>query len=317
MNTSSFPQWLTVHFLTQRISLLSKLHIPSSDFYKSFRSSNSVHINVNKGDLGSIYTSTFGIIFYGTPHHGTSQANLLGILQKLAVILVPKAIVQFESSLLKALEEESETLQNITDQFTPLMNKFHLYCLWEGEKTDLKKGKEYIVEEWSAVPIMPDVGRSGIPANHRMMCRFKDDRASGFRNTMSTLRRWSQQATGTVQNEWAKDTRIFNENRRHEALELLQTIQPSSTSDALEGRSQPYRALESSFKLNWACSIKPHLNPVVKGTYITTVEMEKIALLRRFLPSSSLINFHSMSCHCLSRSGKMDADFGHLDIRKL
>lgn len=100
----------------------------------------------------SIYTCTFAILFFGTPHHGSSKANLLGNLQKVASLAVPKAAIDLESGLVNALEKESETLQNITDQFAPLMPSFRIFFFWEQEKTDLKYKRDYIVDETSAAP---------------------------------------------------------------------------------------------------------------------------------------------------------------------
>lgn len=90
--------------------------------------------------------------------------------------------------MINALEEESETLQNTTDQFTPLMSNFHIF-FWEHEKTDLNYTKDYIVDEASAAPIFDNTERSGIPADHRVMCKFEKASDQGFRTAMSALRR--------------------------------------------------------------------------------------------------------------------------------
>ncbi|CDM32514.1 hypothetical protein DTO012A8_4404 [Penicillium roqueforti] len=86
----------------------------------------------------SIYVCTFAILFFGTPHQGSSKANILSSLQKIVSIATPKAAIDLESGLVNALEKESEVLQNITDQFTPLMSNFRVFFFWEQEKTDLK-----------------------------------------------------------------------------------------------------------------------------------------------------------------------------------
>ncbi|KAF4625831.1 hypothetical protein G7Y89_g12333 [Cudoniella acicularis] len=118
--------------------------------------------------LNSIFTSTYAVMFLGTPHKGPAKARLLGSLQKPAALAIPKRIVQFESALLHALKERSETLQNITDQFAPLMSRFRM-LFWEQEKMNLKYTQEYIVEESSAAPIISNTKRCGIAANHREM----------------------------------------------------------------------------------------------------------------------------------------------------
>ncbi|KAH6667985.1 hypothetical protein B0J14DRAFT_175839 [Halenospora varia] len=93
--------------------------------YSASRSSSKI------AHLQSVYTCTFAVMFFGTPHSGSGKAQLVGSLQKLAALALPKATAQFESSLLNALEEDSETLQNITDQFAPLMARFRIFFFWE------------------------------------------------------------------------------------------------------------------------------------------------------------------------------------------
>lgn len=88
-------------------------------------------------------------------------------------LAVPKKALQTDSSLLRALEEDSEVLQNITDQFAPLLHRFRIFYFWEQERTDLKYTQDYIVDEASAAPILDDTERSGIAADHRGMCRFE------------------------------------------------------------------------------------------------------------------------------------------------
>jgi hypothetical protein len=125
-----------------------------------------------------------------------------------------------------ALEEESETLQNITDQFAPLMANFRIFFFWEQEKTDLKYTKEYIVDETSAAPILDNTERCGIAADHRGMCKFESSTSQGFRTTVAALRRYSQEAPQVISSRWIKTAEMLSENRRREAMELLRGIQP-------------------------------------------------------------------------------------------
>lgn len=99
---------------------------------------------------------------------------------------------------MKALEEESETLQNITDYFTPLMKDFHIHFFWEQEKTDLKYTKDYVVEKESAAPAFDDTERSGIAADHSGMVKFEDSNSSGFRLVAATLDRYCAEAPEAI-----------------------------------------------------------------------------------------------------------------------
>lgn len=92
----------------------------------------------------SIYVSTYAILFLGTPHNGSSKAQLAGIGRKMLDTMMPSKVWDTDGQLVDALKEGSETLQNITDQFTPLMKRFRIYFFWEQEKTDLKTTRDYV-----------------------------------------------------------------------------------------------------------------------------------------------------------------------------
>ncbi|KAF2425307.1 hypothetical protein EJ08DRAFT_672080 [Tothia fuscella] len=170
--------------------------------------------------LHSIYISTYGLLFFGTPHHGSSKAHLLSSLTKLAC-LAPSRGLQIEPALLQALKTESETLQNITDQFVPLMSRFRIVFYWETQKTDLGYTKDYIVEQTSAAPCMESTTSAGIAADHKGMCRFDSKSDQAFRNVVSELKRWGEEAPGVIGDRWVKSRRALKEERRDESEELL------------------------------------------------------------------------------------------------
>lgn len=91
----------------------------------------------------SIYVSTYAILFLGTPHNGSSKAQLAGIGQKMLNTMVPSKVWDTDGQLVDALKEGSETLQNITDQFAPLTKRFRIYFFWEQEKTNLGATRDY------------------------------------------------------------------------------------------------------------------------------------------------------------------------------
>jgi hypothetical protein len=175
--------------------------------------------------LNSIYTCTYAILFFGTPHSGANKARLLGSLQKLVSLAIPKAAVQFESSLLNALEQESETLQNITDQFAPLMGSFRVFFFWEQEKLDLKYSKEYIVDESSAAPIIDGTERCGIAADHRAMVQFDKNSLQGFRTVVSAIKRYCQEAPESIRMRYMQSMRVLSDSVHFEAMMSLQSIQ--------------------------------------------------------------------------------------------
>jgi len=94
--------------------------------------------------LYGIYTSTYAILFFGTPHQGSNVAKMANLLIRVVKIMTPKKIVDTDSQLLNALKEGSEVLQNINDQFAPLMKKFRVFFFWEQQKTSLPHTRDYV-----------------------------------------------------------------------------------------------------------------------------------------------------------------------------
>ncbi|KAL8874178.1 MAG: hypothetical protein Q9174_000444 [Haloplaca sp. 1 TL-2023] len=173
----------------------------------------------------SIFTCTYSIVFFGTPHHGSSKASTLSSLQRLVSLAVPRKILQTESGLIRGLEEDCETLQEIADQFAPLMKHFRIFFFWEQERTDLKHTKDYIVTEASAAPMLDDTERSGIAADHRGMCRFDAKDAPGFRTVVAALRRYAHDAPRVVETRVTRTEAALREQRRTDAENMLLDIQ--------------------------------------------------------------------------------------------
>ncbi|KAJ5113203.1 hypothetical protein N7456_001737 [Penicillium angulare] len=175
-------------------------------------------------NIYSIFTCTFAILFFGTPHHGSSKANLLGSLQKVASFAIPKGAMDLESGLVNALERESEVLQNITDQFVPLMPNFRIFFFWEQEKTDMKYKVDYIVEETSAAPILDNTERCGINADHSKMCKFESPSDQGFRTAVAAIRRYAREAPCVIQKRCQRASEVQRSDRMAEAAELVGTV---------------------------------------------------------------------------------------------
>ncbi|THD00234.1 hypothetical protein EYZ11_000284 [Aspergillus tanneri] len=151
-------------------------------------------------------------------------------LESATRLTAPKRVVNFENNLVNALEEQSETLQNITDQFSPLMAEFRIYFFWEQERTDLKYTVDYIVEESSAAPILDNTERCGIAADHRGMCKFHSNGQQGFRTAVAALRRYAREAPEAIQLRHTRETDSRYENQLFQAAELLRSSPPPDKS---------------------------------------------------------------------------------------
>lgn len=179
--------------------------------------------------LHSLYTCTYGILFFGTPHQGSSKANLGYVVEKIASITIPRGILTTESGLIKALRESSETLQDINDQFCPLMSRFRIFFFWEQERTEVKvlNLTDYIVTEASAAPILDNTERCGIAANHSEMCKFESTSCQGFRDVAAALRRYCRNAPGLIMSRVVRENEVILQRRREEAVEIMRSCLPN------------------------------------------------------------------------------------------
>ncbi|KAF5879212.1 putative tetratricopeptide repeat domain protein [Botrytis fragariae] len=170
--------------------------------------------------LHSIFVSTYGILFMGTPHNGSSLTSLASMSRRMLEALLPSKVVSTDGQLLDALKEGSETLQNITDMFIPLMKQFRIYFFWEQQKTDFGTKLDYVVESSSAAPILDSIERAGLPYDHSNMCKFASRTAGGYTIVVAALIRYSKDAPKTIARRWDNAAVMFMSARKNEAAEL-------------------------------------------------------------------------------------------------
>lgn len=177
----------------------------------------------NADDNRSIFVSTYGIVFLGTPHNGADPAKWGLILQGMVTALVPKKIMHSESQLVKTLQSNNETLQNINLHFLDIYQKFKICMVHEAAPTDLKGTKTFIVDKESAAPLLPDVQYFGIEATHSGMCKFESKNAPGYMNVSMTIRGWVQECGPVIQARWENEKRQRWQIKQAQAAELLGT----------------------------------------------------------------------------------------------
>ena len=83
-----------------------------------------------------ILPSTNGVVFLGTPHHGTGEITSSGLMYK-AIASAPSLHV--EGAVLKNIEKGSEVLTSIHSEFMILCNRndFKICCFFEQKITDV------------------------------------------------------------------------------------------------------------------------------------------------------------------------------------
>ncbi len=138
--------------------------------------------------LYSIFDSSFGIAFFGTPHRGSEFANLGQLVARVAGLGLTKE----ESHMLRALEQGSPELERIADSFSRFLPKtskgLAVYSFQEGLTISRLGGK--VVEAYSSIIGDAFEGKSVINADHMAMCRFASSEDADYRLVISVLRRW-------------------------------------------------------------------------------------------------------------------------------
>ena len=172
----------------------------------------------------SIYVSTYAILFMGTPHTG---------IGKDALLLPSKGEGAGPSQFMISLLKGSEMLQEITDQFAPLLKQFRVYYFWEQMETQAGNAKTYVVDEDSAAPGWDNVDRCGIMATHSGIVKFKNPLDRGYRVVLDALLRYIRAAPGLIGSRWANDLKQLAVERQREVEALLQPQLPHLSEDGV------------------------------------------------------------------------------------
>ncbi|KAL4732589.1 hypothetical protein ACLX1H_001607 [Fusarium chlamydosporum] len=180
--------------------------------------------------LQDITNLTRGVIFMGTPHHGSSLAKI-GELVSRSVGMIKNT----NSDIVQVLTRDSEVLARIKDGFQALImarsrdehNTIEITCFYEELP---KKGVGLVVPKHSA--ILPGYVSIGIHKNHSDMTKFNTSDEPGFVAVCGELKRWMK-GIQKSQGRFQKNTPVthclipysYNPDfvGRAEVLELLKT----------------------------------------------------------------------------------------------
>lgn len=172
-------------------------------------------------DYRSVYVSTYGITFLGTPHTGSDMAGWGTILQGMSDAVVPRSFFHSEPVLLKTLKRDNETLQNINNHFLDIYQRFKILMAHENHKTDIKGAKMLIVDSSSAGPQLPGVTYYAIEATHSGMCKFESRNAPGYRTVMILIREWVLDAADVIATRWRVEDEERLARAKHEIEERM------------------------------------------------------------------------------------------------
>lgn len=166
--------------------------------------------------LRSVYISTYGILFLGTPHNGSDIAKWATMLQSICSVVLPKKFFDSSPQLVESLKSNNETLQNINRLFSDFLDRFHIYFFHEGKPMDLKGTRQFIVDEESAAPTINGVERMGIEADHSSMCKFESDNSPGYESVFDAIQRYAENAPSIIKHRWAEEIEVRRLEREKE-----------------------------------------------------------------------------------------------------
>ena len=171
--------------------------------------------------LRSIFISTYGILFLGTPHGGSDIPEWDTRLESICKATLPAGSTSSQPQLGSAFKTSSETIQNIDRSFIQLASRFRIYFFHEGKPTSLKGDYRYIVNEESAAPNIQDVERACIQQDHSHMCKFENDSAPGFHIVTEAISRYASRASETIVSRWNIDKAQQRKRKEAQVEELL------------------------------------------------------------------------------------------------
>jgi hypothetical protein len=195
--------------------------------------------------LKEIAAATTGVMFLGTPHHGSKAASL----GKLAFQIVKVFLQDPNTKILQGLEVNSEILERISRGFGQLLaaDRIRVHSFRE----ELNTYGVMIVDSFSSTIGYFNETRGSLHANHRDMAKLTSHDDIKFQRVAAVLMRWISDSTqdqaifrpeplAAQALETLPDGLIFDEQYRTCLLSL-------SSADARRRLMQADRAYEKTF----------------------------------------------------------------------
>ncbi|KAI3318521.1 hypothetical protein HD806DRAFT_540135 [Xylariaceae sp. AK1471] len=157
----------------------------------------------------SVKTSTYGVVYIGTPHQGGSGN---GVQLGRALVNVASIFTAADNHILKHLEGGSEWLQQQLSQYNPISNDFVTKFAYEEYKTPTILGHEILVvpKASAVVPGQADAEPIPIPADHINMVKFSFNTNSGYNRISESLQIMAKGAGEKIRSRWETEARVVD-----------------------------------------------------------------------------------------------------------
>jgi hypothetical protein len=130
-----------------------------------------IHCNAARIDhlyhLKPIKLSTYGILFFGTPHRGTNDTALGKLVLGISSIFMPT-----NTKIFRQLDRDSESLSQLVDEFLPISGDFRIIFFYETCATPLVGGRSTLVRGSILTGInfsFPDCGLKRLSPMHQQL----------------------------------------------------------------------------------------------------------------------------------------------------
>ena len=196
--------------------------------------------------IEEILPATIGVIFLGTPHHGSNGASIATQVSKLVKIFYQDT----NTKIIRALEEKSDVLERVTRGFGQVLSagKIKVHSFQEADKTN----GVMIVETHSSKIGYLDETVGTIYADHRNMARFGSDDDRGFQSVVAVLNRWLEETNQSqaqssiadksgIQQAKLPDGLIFDENFHREYEDCVKSLDIAEARDRMQNVGPAYR----------------------------------------------------------------------------
>jgi len=128
--------------------------------------------------------------------------------------------MQTNSQLVKTLQSNNETLQNINIHFLDITLKFRITAAHEEMETDLGGTKAMVVSQISASPPLPGWDYFGIASTHSGMCKYESKNSPGFKVVAGTLMGWIEEAPAIIRPRQEMEARQRKQKVDFDAAEM-------------------------------------------------------------------------------------------------
>ncbi|KAI5842141.1 hypothetical protein DFP73DRAFT_498411 [Morchella snyderi] len=214
-----------------------------------------------------IKTSTYGILFFGTPHQGmenvpSSSATKLSWKQ----ILVNAASPNANTSVFRDLEENSASLQRQLSEYRSISSDFVTKFFYETYPP-IAGGKTVVPKDSAVVPGAVDTEIYAVHSDHHRMVQYTSSEDKGFENASRCILEMVKGAPGAVKGNWERwreskaaiDPRYghivaLDDRERKEFLSWLSSLEPEKDFERLYSKRHASTGtwlIESTQYTNW------------------------------------------------------------------